>query len=59
MTSKELSYLKDTLGQEEQVIKKYQTYAEHVQDKAIKDLCLQAATRHENNYKTMLSQLNM
>lgn len=58
MTSKELSFLKDILGQEEQVIKKCQTYAEHVDDQAIKNLCLQTAAKHECNYKTIYSQLN-
>ncbi|HCC08144.1 MAG TPA: hypothetical protein DEP72_08330 [Clostridiales bacterium] len=59
MTSKELDFLKDTLNQEQQAIKKCQTYAEHSNDQSIKSLFAQAAQRHETHYKKILTQLNV
>ncbi|OGO84048.1 MAG: hypothetical protein A2Y24_02720 [Clostridiales bacterium GWE2_32_10] len=58
MTSKELDFLKDTLSQEQQAIKKCQTYAEHSNDQTLKTLFTQAAQRHETHYKKILTQLN-
>ncbi len=57
MTSKELDFLKDALNQEQQVIKKCQTYAEHANDQSIKTLFTQAAQKHETHYKKILTQL--
>lgn len=59
MTSKELSYLEDTIKAEKQIVKKYQSYASMLMDANLKDLCDKAAKRHEQQYKTLLNNLNV
>ena len=59
MTSKELSYLEDTIKAEMQVIKKYQTYEQSVSSTNLKDLCQKAIKKHTNHYQTLLSNLKV
>ena len=58
MTSKELSFLEDTIKAEQQIVKKYQAYAAKVSDVSLKTLCEKTAKKHDNHYKTLLNNLN-
>lgn len=58
LTAKELAAIEDQLGNEQVLIKKYQVYAQATTDPQIKTKCEQIASKHQNHYDRLLSQLN-
>ena len=58
LTAKELSAIKDQLGIEQNLIKKYQMYAQTTQDPAIRTKCEGIANRHQQHFNTLLGHLN-
>lgn len=58
MTEKELLYLEDSLGMEEQLQTKCNDYASKMQDESLKDKLYQFANQHKQHYDCLLSQLN-
>lgn len=58
LTAKELSAIEDQLGIEQNVIKKYNMYAQNAGDSCIKTKCEQIAAKHQNHYNTLMSHLN-
>lgn len=58
LTAKELSAIEDTLGVEQNIIKKYTMYAQTSTDSCIKTKCEQIASKHQNHYNTLMSHLN-
>lgn len=58
LTSKELSAISDQLGIEQNLIKKYNMYAQTSADQCIKTKCEQIAQKHQNHYNTLMGHLN-
>ncbi|MCT4542905.1 MAG: hypothetical protein N4A63_05145 [Vallitalea sp.] len=58
MTTKELSYINDTLTQTKVLIDKYRDYSSQVQDQTLKNLCTQMADKHMQCYNGIFNQLN-
>jgi len=58
LTAKELSAIEDQLGIEQNLIKKYNMYAQTSQDAQIKTKCQQIATRHQGHVDTLMGHLN-
>lgn len=58
ITEKELSAYNDLLTQEKSAVDKYNYYAQSCKDPGIKKLCKDAATRHQEHFNTIFSQLN-
>ncbi len=57
MTPKELLYLEDSLGMEEQLQTKCNDYASKVQDESLKNTLTQLASQHQQHYNCLLSKL--
>ncbi len=57
ITEKELSGLSDLLSAEQLIIAKYQDYACHATDSAIKNQYEQLVTRHQRHYDELYSNL--
>lgn len=58
MTPKELLYLEDCLGVEQQLQTKCNDYSAKVQDPQLKSLLAQLAQKHQQRYSTMINFLN-
>ncbi|NLT57720.1 MAG: hypothetical protein GXX99_02015 [Clostridiales bacterium] len=58
MTPKELMYLEDAMGMEQQLQTKCTDYAEKMQDPKLKNLLSQLAQDHQKRYNNLLNQLN-
>lgn len=58
LTAKELSAIEDTLSVEQNLIKKYNMYAQTSTDACIKNKCQQIAGKHQAHYDTLLSHLS-
>ncbi len=58
MTPKELMYLEDSLGMEQQLETKCNDYASKVQDENLRNKLLQFASQHAQHYNCLMSQLN-
>lgn len=58
LTAKELSFLKDQLGSEQNLVKKYKMYATQCTDPQLQTKCQQVAAQHQGHYNTLLNQLN-
>jgi rubrerythrin len=58
LSTKELDGIKDQLGQEQLLIKKYKTYSQGCSDPQIKSTCEQIASQHQSHYNTLLNMLN-
>lgn len=58
LTAKELTAIDDQLGVEQNLVKKYQMYAQQAQDSCIKQKCDTMAQRHQNHFNTLLGYLN-
>ncbi|MBE7063706.1 MAG: hypothetical protein IJN25_02445 [Clostridia bacterium] len=58
MTPKELMYMEDALGMEQQLETKCNDYASKVQDPNLQNTLRQFATQHQQHYSCLLKQLN-
>lgn len=58
MTSKELSYLSDTLKGEQTIIKKYQDYEQKIQNQELKSVCTNMVKNHQSHYNQLIQYLN-
>ena len=58
LTAKELTAIEDQLGIEQNLIKKYNMYAQTSGDGQLKTKCEQIASRHQCHYDTLLGHLN-
>lgn len=58
LTTKELAMLEDQLTKEQNLIKKYNMYASMATDQQIKAQFQNNATKHQNHYNSLLSQLS-
>lgn len=58
LTAKELAAIKDQLGQEQLMVKKYKGYAQFCTDPQIKSKCEQVAAQHQNHYDTLFKLVN-
>ncbi|MBR5219109.1 MAG: hypothetical protein IKV89_05200 [Clostridia bacterium] len=58
MTPKELLYLEDTLGMEEQLQTKCNDYASKIQDAGLKNVLCELACQHKQHYNCLVTQLN-
>lgn len=58
LTTKELSALEDQMGQEQILVKKYQTFAAQCQDQTLKNKCSEYASKHQAHFNTLLGYLN-
>ena len=58
LTEKELSGLEDQLSMEQNLIKKYQTYAAMSNDPQITRQCQQIAGKHQSHFDTLKNFLN-
>ncbi len=58
MTPKELLYLEDTLGMEEQLQTKCNDYASKIQDTSLKNILHELACQHKQHYNNLVTQLN-
>lgn len=58
LTTKELAALEDQLGQEKNLVKKYQTFAAQCQDAALKAKCTEYANKHQAHFDTLMGCLN-
>jgi len=58
VTPKELMYLEDSLGMEQQLQTKCNDYASKVQDENLRNTLLQLASEHQQHYNCLFSQLN-
>jgi len=58
LSAKELSAIQDHLGVEQNLIKKYNMFAQSSADQCIKTKFEQIATRHQQHYDTLLSHLS-
>jgi len=57
LTTKELTALEDTLGSEQNLVKKYRTMASQCADASLRSRLESIATRHQQHYDTLLSHL--
>ncbi|MBQ7718857.1 MAG: hypothetical protein IJT38_06115 [Clostridia bacterium] len=57
MTSKELQYLEDSLGMEQQLATKCTDYASKVTDAQLKTTLTNLANQHQQHYNSLLAQL--
>lgn len=57
LTTKELASIKDQLGQEQLMIKKFKSYSHLCNDPQIKSKCEQVAAQHKNHYDTLFKML--
>lgn len=58
LTEKELSGLKDLLGGEELLIKKFQMLADQTDDQALKNKLSSISQMHQEHYNTLYSKIN-
>lgn len=58
MTPKELLYLEDALGMEQQLRKKCTDYSGKVQDANLKNLLSQLAQDHQKHFNSLMNHLN-
>ncbi len=58
MTPKELMYLEDSLGMEQQLQTKCNDYASKVQDESLRNALLQFANQHQQHYNCLMTQLD-
>ena len=58
MTPKELLYLEDCLGIEQQLQTKCYDFASKVQDQNLRNFLTQLADTHQQRYNTMINHLN-
>lgn len=58
MTPKELLYLEDTIGVEQQLQTKCTDYASKVQDSSLKNMLNQLSQDHQKHFTNLMSQLN-
>lgn len=58
MTPKELLYLQDTMGMEEQLQTKCNDYSSKIQDPQLKNMMGQLAQEHQKHLNSLLGQLN-
>lgn len=58
LTEKELSGLKDLLGGEELLIKKFQMLADQTDDQALKNKLSGISQMHQEHYNTLYSKIN-
>lgn len=57
ITTVELSAFSELLTGEENVVKKYQSYAQTCTDPALKEMCEDMAEKHIDHFKRILSEL--
>ncbi len=57
LSAKELSFLSDSLTEEEQLVKKYQMLADQTQDQEIRSKFLQISQRHQTHFNELYSLL--
>lgn len=57
LSAKELSFLNDSLTEEEQMVKKYQMLADQTQDPEIRSKFLQISQRHQTHFNELYSLL--
>ena len=58
LSAKELSAIQDHLGVEQNLIKKYNMFAQASSDECIRTKFEQIASRHQQHYHTLLSHLS-
>jgi hypothetical protein len=58
MTPKELLYLEDSLGMEQQLQIKCHDYSGKIQDSALKGMLGQLAQDHQKHFSSLMGQLN-
>ena len=58
MTTKELLYLEESLGMEQQLETKCNDYAGRMQDPHLKELLQQLAQKHQMHYMNLMNQLH-
>jgi len=58
MTPKELLYLEDSLGMEQQLQIKCNDYSSKVQSPALKTMLTQLSQEHSQHFQHLMSQLN-
>lgn len=58
MTPKELMYMEDALGMEQQLQTKCNDYASKVQDASLQNTLRVLAMQHQKHYSCLLNQLN-
>lgn len=58
MTPKELMYLEDALGMEQQLQTKCMDYANKIQDAKLKNMVNQLAQDHQQHFTCLMNQLN-
>lgn len=57
LTAKELSALEDELTAEQQLVKKYQMYAQMVSDPQLRTACEQIACKHQHHFDSLTALL--
>lgn len=58
MTPKELLYLEDSLGMEQQLQTKCTDYASKIQSPELKNMVSQLAQEHQTHFNNLMSQLS-
>jgi len=58
LTQRELMYLDDFLKSEQLTYKSMNIFAEQCTDQSVKQLCLDSAQSHKQNFQTMLKHIN-
>ena len=57
MTPKELMYLQDSLGMEQQLQTKCTDYASKMQDPKLKNVLTQLASEHQTHFSSLMNHL--
>lgn len=58
MTPKELLYLEDAIGMEQQMQTKCNDYLNKIQDQELKTMLQQLAQDHQKHFSSLIGQLN-
>ncbi|MCL2633019.1 MAG: ferritin-like domain-containing protein [Oscillospiraceae bacterium] len=58
MTPKELLYLEDSLGMEQQLHIKCTDYSGKIQNPGLKNICSQMAQQHKTHFDNLMSHLH-
>ena len=58
MTPKELLYLEDSLGMEQQLHVKCTDYSSKIQNPTLRTMCSQMAQQHQTHFTGLMNQLN-
>lgn len=58
MTPKELMYLEDSLGMEQQLETKCNDYASKIQDESLRTALTNLASQHKQHFNCLMNQLN-